>query len=75
MTQAALIGTAFEYATISNLSARIRNDIQTLLQYASAADMPQADVNALSVMSELMAKYHFGFNPYRLQKKLNELTS
>jgi len=72
MTQRALIGTAFEYAAISMVSAQIRNDIQKLLEYAYPGYISLEDTKKLSEMRELMTAYYFKFTATSLDKHLSE---
>jgi len=74
MTQRALIGTAFEYATISNLSARIRNDIQELLSFSDPSYIPLDDLKRLAEVRDLLTNYHFKFSATNLDKIISDST-
>ena len=74
MTQRALIGTAFEYAGISSLSARISNDIQALLSLTPDGYISQEDVQSLAAIRDLMTNYHYKYSATQLDKHISEAT-
>lgn len=75
MNNAQLIGTSFEYAEISKTSARIANDMVSLMQLLTMYEVPHDEIYAIVKTHELMTKYHFTYTQSSLLKKLeNNLT-
>lgn len=71
MNQKQIIGTAFEYAHISNLSARMVSDIDVLIQLMTMYKRPSEEIKKLSDMKLLLTEYHFTYTSSGLEKLLS----
>lgn len=65
-TKEQAIRAAFEYAAISNASARIKNDIEALMPFLAMYEIPTSELAVLSDPASLLAKYHFSFTSHKL---------
>jgi len=65
-----LIGTAFEYSTISSLSIGISNDMVTLISLMRMYDRPHEEMKLLSDVRLLLTQYHFTYTQSALEKSL-----
>jgi hypothetical protein len=68
MNQQQIIGTAFEYAAINSLSARLVNDLEMLTQMAAMYNRPISEIKQLSDTKQLLKEYHFTYNQSTLEK-------
>lgn len=68
MNQRQLIGTAFEYAEINALSARISNDLCKLISLIEMYKRPADEIKKLIEMDTLMKEYHFTYTATALNK-------
>lgn len=70
MNQLQIIGTAFEYAQIAGSSARIRNEIDSLMGLLLAYKVPTAHIELFEKARELATTYHFKHSSSALAKEL-----
>lgn len=61
MNNEQLIGTAFEYAEINNLSATISNSLQKLIGLMSMYERPTHEIETLSKTISILHEYHFTY--------------
>lgn len=70
MNQRQLIGTAFEYAAISSLSAQISKDIDQLISLMKMYKRPPIEIEQLSDTKLLLTQYHYTYTQSGLEKLL-----
>lgn len=68
MNQQQIIGSAFEYAHINNLSATITNDLQKLISLMAMYNRPANEINKMSDVINLLKEYHFTYTQSTLEK-------
>lgn len=71
MTQQAIVGTAFEYAEINILSARISNDLSKLISLMQSYKRPPDEIKQMAQLDSLMKEYHFTYTSSGLNKFLS----
>ncbi len=68
MNQQQLIGTAFEYAEIKNISARMLNDLDKLTSLMVTYKRSEAEIKQLSDIKLLLTEYNLTYTSYTLEK-------
>jgi hypothetical protein len=71
MNQKQLIGTAFEYAHISNLSAGVINDLDKLISLMTMYKRPATEIKQMSDMRLLLTEYHYTYTSAGLENLLS----
>lgn len=71
MNQQQLIGTAFEYANISSLSANISNELDQLISLMKMYKRPPDELKKLADIKLLLTEYHFTYTTSGLEKLLS----
>jgi hypothetical protein len=71
MNQEQIIGTAFEYAEIRALSARIANDLSKLAELMVMYKRPDDEIKKLIDTKMLTTEYHYTYTSSGLKKLLS----
>jgi hypothetical protein len=71
MNQRQIIGTAFEYAEISNLSGRMANDMEKLISLMTMYNRPPEEIKKMADMKLQLTAYHFAYTSTGLEKLLS----